>query len=42
MEEYSQLDITQIKPAKLHSERELEVEINKIAEVLKDSCKDRV
>lgn len=40
MEDYSPLDLSSIKPAKLHSERELDSEINKIAETLKDNCKN--
>ena len=38
---YEPVDISAIKPAtKIHSERDLESEISKICETLKDTCKE--
>lgn len=34
------IDLSSIKKAKINSEKDLEVEISKITEILKDTCKD--
>eukprot|EP00347_Sterkiella_histriomuscorum_P005558 403356151 len=36
---YSQIDLSSIQRSKINSERELEIEVQKIVEILKDSCK---
>jgi hypothetical protein len=37
-QQYQQIDTSSIKRAKIVSERDLENEINKICDILKDSC----